>query len=136
MNIDLKDKIKFKIRNSKKSFTWIKPDKFEEEEEFFSHPEKYFLNFDKGELVDLKDNVWSKLKNTESFKIKSLEKAKSMSNLYKKDIESILQATRLPAPIVVKDTKGQYTLVAGNTRLMVSRALKVTPKIWLIDLNN
>lgn len=136
MNIDLKNKIRFKIRNSRNNFSWKKPNKFEEEEEFLRYPKKYFLNFEKGKLIDLSDKIWSKLRNTESYHIKNLDKAKNMSSIYKRDIESILQATSLPAPIVVKDTKGQYQLVAGNTRLMVSRALKITPKIWLIDLSN
>jgi hypothetical protein len=132
----LKNKIKFIIKAYNKSFVWKKPNKLEEKEEFYSYPEKYFNKFEEGKLIELKEEIWNKMKNTDSYKIKNLQEAKNMSNFYKRDIDSILQATSLPAPIVVKDTKGQYILVAGNTRLMVSRALKVTPKIWLIDLNN
>lgn len=136
MNKDLKEKIIFIIKAHKKNFVWNIPDKFEEEEEFYSYPEKFFENFDKGKLVKLNESVWSKLKNTDSYNIKNIEEARNMSSFYKRDIDRILSATSLPAPTVVKDTRGKYILVAGNTRLMVSRAFKITPEILLIDLSN
>jgi hypothetical protein len=133
MTKDLKNKIKDIIKKHKKSFTWEKPSKDEEKNEFSRYPKKYWNKFEAGRLVDLDEKTWSNLKNTDSYSIKDIDHAKELANIYKRDIESILKADKLPAPIVVEKNK-EYELVSGNTRLMVARALKIKPKIWLIEI--
>lgn len=87
-------------------------------------------------LTPLSDKMWSELDNTESYEITSLEQATEYANKYGKDIKSILKAikenTPLPAPIIMK-LNGSYDLVAGNTRLMVAKALGITPEVLILE---
>lgn len=133
MTKDLKNKIKDIIKKHKKSFTWVKPKKIEEKDEFSRYPKKYWNRFEDGKLIDLDEEIWAKLENTDSYLIDSMEQAREFASIYKKDIENILKADKLPAPIIVK-IEDKYELVSGNTRLMVARALKIKPKVWVIDL--
>lgn len=117
---------------------WTKPEWDEERDELERTAEEYDLSnikslFSQGRLVDLSDQVWSNLENTDSWRISSSE-MRRLSREYNRDLESILSGFRgrdvFPAPIVL-DVEPPY-LVAGNTRLMASSVFDVRPKIWLI----
>ncbi|HEY4516253.1 MAG TPA: hypothetical protein VJH67_03655 [Candidatus Paceibacterota bacterium] len=96
------------------------------------------------ELVELSENDWSRLENTDSFVISvgdwdsvakntlagRLENPRN-SELLKSKIES---GVVLDAPIVVKIGDVLH-LVSGNTRLMVARALGIRPKVLIVDMN-
>ena len=66
-----------------------------------------------------------------------MEDATELANHYGRDIKSLINAfdnwKDIQAPIVLNTGK-EYYLVSGNTRLMVSKAKKIKPKIWLVDL--
>ena len=39
----------------------------------------------------------------------------------------------MSAPIILNSSDNGYYLIAGNTRLMVAKALGVRPKVWLVE---
>jgi cytidyltransferase-like protein len=95
--------------------------------------------FEKGRENLLTDNIWSKLENSDSYEIKNLEQAIELANKYKKDWKSIVRAIQneeqLPMPMVLNYGPGKYYLVAGNTRLMIYKALGVQPIVLMGSLD-
>lgn len=126
---------------------WKKPDLQEEIEEIERtavdldiDASKLFEDAKKGKIIDLSDDIWSKLHNTDSWDIKSIEDARVLADEYDKDIESLIRGfesgkASIPAPIVLKRQEGGYYLIAGNTRLMVARAFGMIPRIYLVEDN-
>ena len=126
---------------------WKKPDLEEEIEEIERtaivldiDASKLFEDAKKGKIIDLSDDIWSKLDNTDSWDIKSIEDARVLADEYDKDIESLIRGfesgkASMPAPIILKRQEGGYYLIAGNTRLMVARAFGMIPKILLVEDN-
>ena len=95
--------------------------------------------FETGKETILSDNVWSKLENTDSYGVQNLEQAVELANKYKKDWKSIINAIQnekqLPMPMVLNYGEDKYYLVAGNTRLMIYRALGLQPIVLMGTLN-
>ena len=95
--------------------------------------------FETGQEVILSDDVWSRLENSDSYNISSLEQAIKLSIKYKKDWKSIINAIQneeqLPPPMVLEYDQNKYYLVAGNTRLMIYRALGLQPIVLMATLN-
>jgi len=97
--------------------------------------------FEAGKEVILGEDLWSKLDNSDSFKIKNLEQAVKISDQNDKNWKSILEAIKeekqLPLPMVLNWADDKYYLVAGNTRLMIYKALGLTPVVLMakLDLN-
>lgn len=97
---------------------------------------------EEGSLVDLSEEVWESLENTDSFDIEKEDYGAVASHAAsaepKRDWQSIVRAVldkeKLPAPIIVKNNETYY-LVSGNTRLMVSRAMGINPKVWIFEMN-
>ena len=101
----------------------------------------------RSQLVDLDEDLWSKLKNTDSYDIKSGDWDKvgeyidfsNIKNDYNRDLgdlkQKIEQGQEVDAPIILKhdDT---FHLVSGNTRLMVSRALGKTPRVLIVEMKS
>jgi len=122
------------------NITWKKPSLKEEIEEFERTAEdlridknKLIEAFKKGKLITLQDDVWEKIQNTDSWETTTLKDAQRLAKEYGKNLHSLIEAKELPAAIVLKN-KNDYYLIAGNTRLMYSRANKINPKIFLITL--
>ena len=129
---------------------WFKPSWEEEQEEFERSIEDLNISdvsledledkFESGSLVSLSDDIWRQMENTDSWDIKSIEDAEHYAEMYERDLGGLLKALRdkqpLPAPIVLMKPDGVPYLVAGNTRLMASRALNITPKVWMVNLHN
>ncbi len=96
-------------------------------------------------LVELTEDMWRELENTDSFDIQpgGWEKVAEHINYTnketgaKRDWEGLKQAMeqgkRLDAPIVLRHA-GQLHKVSGNTRLMVARALGIRPKVLLVEM--
>ena len=88
--------------------------------------------------INLTNNMWSKLKNTDSYNTKTIEgmqKAMKANKAFR-DITRILKqffSGKVKAPIIMKLGDGSYELIAGNTRLMLSRVLGLTPKVQIVD---
>lgn len=91
-------------------------------------------------LVSLTDSLWETLQNTESFGIRSLAEATEVARRYGRDCERILVGLHrrgpvgMPAPIVLAREGKKPYLVAGNTRLCLCRALRVTPQVLWVTL--
>jgi hypothetical protein len=94
--------------------------------------------FDQGRLIPLTDDIWSILDNTDSWAIQSMEEVLKYSATYGRDIKRIIIGLQsnvdMPAPIVLKFSGNQYTLVGGNTRLMAAKALNIRPYVWLMEV--
>jgi hypothetical protein len=95
--------------------------------------------FETGKENILSDNVWSKLENSDSYDVQNLEQAIELAGKYKKDWKPIVKAIQdekqLPMPMVLNYGKDKYYLVAGNTRLMIYRALGLQPIVLMGTLN-
>ena len=92
-----------------------------------------------GNMVVLSDDIWSKLENTDSHSIKSLEDAIALAKQYGKDWKPTLAAIKadkpMNPPLILNYDKDKYHLVGGNTRLMFLKALGKIPKVLLATLN-
>ncbi|HUO56037.1 MAG TPA: hypothetical protein VMU27_01195 [Candidatus Paceibacterota bacterium] len=96
-------------------------------------------------LVDLTEEVWGSLDNTDSFYIPAggwekiaehveYENKETGANRSWEDLRrKMQQGQELDAPIIFKHSDGIH-LVSGNTRLMVARALGKKPKVLLVEL--
>jgi hypothetical protein len=129
---------------------WEKPSFGEEREEFERTAEELDLKLEKlhdafknGNLRLLPKSIWEKLNNTDSIKTDSfdslvqvLQKYKKKDPEFERDWLGMKNAYKkglpMKAPIVLKH-KGEYHLIAGNTRLMVARVLGVQPFVFLIS---
>lgn len=102
--------------------------------------------FETSPLVELSDEEWEVLENTDSFhnvKKNHIEDAERITEGYnqellpenKRNFKSILdgfiQGNEMEAPIIIKNGEGKLHLISGNTRLMVARALAVRPKVMI-----
>lgn len=130
------------FEQSMDNVSWFKPDLSEEHEEIERTSEELGIDlqeikdgYKNGSLKELNNDMWQKMENTDSWDIKDLEDARRYAEEYGKDIENIIDGfkggKRLPAPIVLIKDDGPY-LIAGNTRLMVAKALKVVPKVVIV----
>ncbi len=99
---------------------------------------------ERTDLVELSEDVWSHLENTDSFGIKvgdwNAVQEHAVDghpehhrdwNFHKTTMES---GGDVEASIICK-SGGIYHLVSGNTRLMVARALGVTPHVLIVDMS-
>ena len=108
----------------------------------FAEIGKNFVSaLENGEYVDLSEDIWSKLENTDSYSEipkGELSKAQEYAAHYKKNFDGILKAIQeerdVNAPMIVRH-EGHYHLIAGNTRLMIARALSQTPKVLIADFS-
>jgi hypothetical protein len=124
---------------------WITPDIDEEIEEIQRTSKslriplrKLIKAFFDGSMTVLSEEIWSKIKNTDSYNTHDEKLARTYANEYEKDIDSIYfaldEGTNLPMPIVLKTGKIYY-LIAGNTRLMAARSRGIRPFVFLISIN-
>jgi hypothetical protein len=92
-----------------------------------------------GRMIILSDDIWSKLENTDSYDITSIEDAVKLANQYGKKWKSTLSAIKnsevLDPPMVLNYDKSRYYLVGGNTRLMFYKVLGITPKVLLATID-
>ena len=91
--------------------------------------------FEAGNMVVLSDDIWSKLENSDSYEVNSLEDAIELANKYGKDWKPTLAAIKadknIDPPMVLNYDKDKYHLVGGNTRLMFYKALGKIPKVLM-----
>ncbi len=94
---------------------------------------------EEGRLLPLNEVMWQDLENSDSYGIPVggwTEVAKN-SAPHQRDYEDLREkletGREIDAPIIVKYQR-HYHLVAGNTRLMVARALGLRPEIWLFEV--
>lgn len=96
-----------------------------------------------GELVQMDEALLSKLENTDADTVQEgdWEVVHDHSNpdgVHKRDWETLKKKMEtgevLDAPIIMK-FGNRYHLVSGNTRLMVSRAKGVYPKVLVFEID-
>lgn len=108
------------------------------EEEFV---EEFLKRGRKQALSSLDSWLWVKLLNTDSNDIKAgdWDKVKELSEQVSRDWESIKKKMEsnvtIDAPIILKDGN-EYHLVSGNTRLMIAKALGITPRVMVVDMSD
>lgn len=92
-------------------------------------------------LITLTDSIWSQLENTDSWYIRTpsdvqqaiQDNSASSGTRDIKPIVAALRSGRIDAPIILRQDP-TYTLVAGNTRLMLCKLFKLRPKVVCISL--
>ncbi len=93
-----------------------------------------------GKMMDLTNEAWSVLENTDSYDIESGDwetvefKSKEADRDFMVPKNKIEGGELLDAPIIVKigDT---LHLVSGNTRLMVAKAFDIKPQVYLFEVD-
>ena len=122
--------------------TWRKPDVLEEVSEIYRTAEALGIDFKalmkrvkESNLETLVDKTWEMMENSDSWETVTVDEANGRAYDYDRDIASVFEAMgkELPAPIVLMHDGTPY-LIAGNTRLMASRALKVRPKVLMVRM--
>ena len=108
----------------------------------------YNLNVDKiiqiatqGQMVELSEDLWSLLENTDSYDIElgdwefvaSCADQQEVPRDWKSLRDKLATATPVDAPIVMKCGDSLH-LVSGNTRLMVARVAGIKPTILLFEV--
>ena len=88
----------------------------------------------------LRDNTWRTFIDSESWSTTniSLIYDAMKANGEQRNLERIIKQFidgKVSAPIGLRDANKKLECVAGNTRLMLARALKIVPKIVIIDTN-
>lgn len=102
---------------------------------------------EKSEPVKLTTDIWQNLENTDSWHnieygeveevYKKIEKSnQKLEPRYRRNAYTIVKGMKsgnMEMPIIIKK-EGVYHLVSGNTRLMVCRALKITPQVVICSI--
>ncbi len=92
-----------------------------------------------GKLVELSNDVWELLENTDSNDIETgnFEKVAEFAGYVHRDWESLHERLKnnqsVEAPIIMK-FGDRYHLVAGNTRLMVAKAMGIKPSVLMFEI--
>ena len=97
------------------------------------------MAFTAGNIVVLSDDIWSKLENTNSWKVKSLadaiKYAKRITPHYKQTYEAVKNNAPIDAPLVLNWGKQRYYLVDGELILLFCKALGKSPHVLLGAIN-
>jgi hypothetical protein len=98
----------------------------------------------KSAKVNLSPIIWQKLENTDSYDTDTIEKIQkavksNTASSGKRDIADVIKeynSNSVRAPIIMSYGGGKkYTLVAGNTRLMVAKMLDINPKVVIVKMD-
>jgi hypothetical protein len=103
--------------------------------------EEFIEKFGSAPMIELTDELWSKLENTESSSEISKGDwarvagiAEGFDRNWKKPKGKMERGGTVYAPIIV-EVGGVLHVVGGNTRLMVARAHGITPKVVLVKMD-
>lgn len=97
-----------------------------------------FLAEEEGVMCQLSSEIWERLENTDSYGIKKDDWTEVGVHAREGDRdwvtlkEKITKGETLDAPIIFKYGE-RYHLISGNTRLMVARALGLTPAVFIFE---
>ena len=139
---DLSDELIATAQKNAPNTKLLKPDVMEEKHEIdrtakaLKIDRKVFMKIVKeSDLETLDDKTWKRMKNSDSWESDTVDEANGRAYDYDRDIASVFEGMgkKLPAPIVLMHDGTPY-LIAGNTRLMASRALKVCPKVLMVGV--
>ena len=115
-------------------------DKVEKAATVFNFPiDDMVFAFTAGDEVVLSDDMWSKLENSKSYNIKSLDDAIQYSLKKginpKQYIDNIKEGKSLPLPMVLCYGQDKYYLVGGDIILSLYKALGSIPTVLQATLN-
>ena len=102
---------------------------------------KLVTAFSKSKEVELSDDIWDNLENTESNEITKgdIDSVRSLAKKYGKTNPDVLvkalKSDEYHRPLIVKFDGDRYHLVAGNTRLCTAKAMGMTPKVFIADMS-
>jgi len=102
---------------------------------------KLVTAFSKSKEVELSDDIWDDLENTESNEITKgdIDSVRNLAKKYGKTNPDILvkalKSDKYHRPLIVKFDGDRYHLVAGNTRLCTAKAMGMTPKVFIADMS-
>lgn len=128
-----------------KATRWAPPDIEAEHEEFrraadvLGVPvEEILAQVPSASAMPLTDHMWSRMMNTDSWEIDTVEKAIEYARMYDKDIRNILLGFggSMDCPIVLMLPGNVPMLVGGNTRLMTFRGLGIRPMVFVVDVRH
>jgi len=92
-----------------------------------------------GQMVILSDDIWSRLENSDSYEVKTLDDAIKLADKYGKNWKSTYEAIKagedIDPPMILNYGDTHYYLVGGNTRLMFYKALGISPKVMMGFIN-
>lgn len=94
-----------------------------------------------AKLIKLSNSIWKVLENTDSYEIENGDMtrvnklAKKYNRETKQTLDKIQNNEPIEAPVIIHKPDGRYSLLGGNTRLMIFRALGITPKVAIINWN-
>jgi hypothetical protein len=125
---------------------WARPDWLEEHSAFERAANELGVDIDElrskaasGNMSELPAVLWAHLENSDSWRVESMQEAEILAAGHGKDIQSIIdgiaQGKKIPAPIVLLRSGEAPYLIAGNTRLMVSKAMGIVPVVFFIDMS-
>lgn len=149
------------LQSPEKSVNWIRPNLQNERSEI----ERTLREFISIELTDtdieklteiieatptieLTDEEWEKLDNTDSFhnvRPDHIEDVEEIIEKYNQDqsrgnqrsvellVDGFNRGKEMEIPVILKNEKGETHLISGNTRLMVARALKIRPRVIIAE---
>ena len=123
---------------------WLVPLLEEELSEFIRVSKELGINltilfslFDEGTVEVMDNQTWCSLENTDSGQALSVDDVIQISTSYERDARVLLSAFRAETdmymPIVLFLETGKTHLVSGNTRLMICRALNITPRFFKLQ---
>lgn len=105
---------------------------------------------DSAEQIELPDEMWQRLENTDSFyniRQEHIEDAEQKNEEYnnelspenKRDFQGLVnrfyEGHEIESPTILKNKEGVLHLVSGNTRLMIARALGIQPKVIIGEID-
>lgn len=102
---------------------------------------KLVTAFSKSKEVELSNDIWDNLENTESNEITKgdIDSVRSLAKKYGKTNPDVLvkalKSDEYHRPLIVKFDGDRYHLVAGNTRLCTAKAMGMTPKVFIADMS-
>jgi len=142
----LRNEVKFFLNRRNKYFE-KEMDEFERASQYLSRDEGFEISvkdmvkkFQRANEVQLPQNVWDKLENTESNQIKKgemkkvVELAKKYNKQHPKELKKALLSGDYRRPLIAK-FGNRYHLVAGNTRLCTAAALGIRPMVIIADIS-
>lgn len=86
----------------------------------------------------LTDKIWSQLKNTLSYNIKTVDEAKNIADEYghhyNKAMFGYMNNRDMTMPVIIIKKGTNPYLVSGETEMLFARAFQVLPKVIVINL--
>ena len=103
--------------------------------------DELFNAFKRAQEVQLSNDVWSVLENTESTEIQKgdIDAVRKVAHMYHKTNPNILakaiKSGEYDRPMILNYDGDKYHLVAGNTRLCTAKALGIKPYVYMASID-